>query len=276
MGTTASTGAAGHPRRFGPGEVHRRAGSLFLLFPAAAVMVGAAAGAAQGTGSLAGRVTLDGEGVPGILIELPVLQGAHVTDAEGRFLFPEVPPGRHEVRAAMVGCRAGSWTVDVAADRQLELDVRLDGPAVRPGAVVRSGVAGDTPDDELPFTVERLTRDQIERNPARSVTELIRGAFPGVKVVRGSGLPGAGPAVQMRGPTSISLDDQPLVIVDGMISAGELDDMHPMDIESIEVLKGSAASALYGSRGEAGVIAIETRTGKAGEAGCVFRGGPSS
>lgn len=240
------------------------------------MMMEAAGVRAQDAGSISGTVTMSGEGVPGVRIELPALAGAAITDQAGRYELLSIPAGRHEMRADFVGCRSGSWTLEVPVGRPLTFDLQLGGPAVEPARMVRAGVVGETPDVELPFTVERLTRAQIERNPGRSVADLIRGAFPGVKVVQGSGLPGTDPAIQLRGPTSLSVQHQPMLVVDGFIIGGGLDDLDPLDIESIEVLKGSVASALYGSRGEAGVISIETRNGAASSGGCFFRGGPSS
>ena len=233
-------------------------------------------GAAQAQVAVTGRVTMaDGEGVPGVRVDLPALEISRITDVEGRFTVPAVAPGRYVVRAGMIGCRDGTWTIDVAAEGPLGLDLRLGGPAVSSGTVVRSGVAAEMPEEEVPFTVERLTRAEIERLPRQSVAELIRGAFPGVKVVQGSGMPGSSASVQLRGVTSMSGDDQPLVVVDGMISAAGLEDVDPLDIESIEILKGPVAAAFYGSRGESGVISIETRKGMPDGPRCVFRLVPS-
>ncbi|MDH5589657.1 MAG: SusC/RagA family TonB-linked outer membrane protein, partial [Gemmatimonadota bacterium] len=83
----------------------------------------------------------------------------------------------------------------------------------------------------------------------------------GAKVVQGSGLPGSEPSFQLRGPTSITGSQTPLLVIDGVITNGGIADIDPADVESMEIVKGAAAAALFGSRASAGVIQITTRTG---------------
>lgn len=256
--------------------------SSTLILCAAPVLVFMGEGMlAQDAGTVSGTVTIVGgrEGVPGVRIHVPGLTLSGVTDDQGRFQLGPVPAGRHEIRAELVGCRPVSWILDVppAGDVAVQ-QLWLDGPAVTAArGSVAAGVASATRETALPFTVEWLDREQLAYDPARTIADLIRGAFPGVKVVQGSGLPGSPVSIQFRGPGTISGSQEPLVVVDGLITGGGLDDLDPYDVERVEVLKGSAAAAIYGARGQAGVIEITTKSGAAaGEDRCFLRRGPSS
>lgn len=219
--------------------------------------------AAQNAGSVAGRVTLGdaGVGVPGVRVRMPGFDLESMTDAEGAFRFDAIPAGAHEIRADVVGCQSGAWTVQVPAGLTT-LHLRLDRPAVAAlREMVAAGTASPVSEAELPFTVHRLERRDMDRTSARTLADLIRGRFPGIKVVQGSGQPGEPISIRFRGAGSLSGGRAPLLVVDGLVTEGGVDDLDPRDIEKIEILKGSAAAAVYGARGEAGVIEITTRRG---------------
>jgi TonB-dependent SusC/RagA subfamily outer membrane receptor len=113
--------------------------------------------------------------------------------------------------------------------------------------------------------VEQLTAADLPV-PAVSAGSAIQGKIAGAQVVQGSGRPGAGVSVMLRGPTSINAsgrDQEPLWIVDGVILSSSMVDIDALDIENIEVVKGASAASLYGSRAAAGVIQVTTRRGRA-------------
>ena len=112
----------------------------------------------------------------------------------------------------------------------------------------------------MPFTIEKLDIANIPV-PAISAESFLTGKAPGVKVVRGGGQPGSSGDIMLRGATSISGGQAPLVIVDGIITTNSFDDLATLDIESIEVVKGAAGASLYGSRAANGVIQIRTKRG---------------
>ncbi|MDP2954812.1 MAG: TonB-dependent receptor plug domain-containing protein [Longimicrobiales bacterium] len=240
-----------------------------ILFAAAVLVFMGEGTSAQDAGTVAGTVTIVGsqEGVPGVRIHIPGLTLSGITDDQGRFQLGPVPAGRHEIRAELVGCRPLSWTLDGPVAGGVRL--WLDGPAVTAVMAaqgsVAAGVASATRETVLPFSVEFLDREQLAHDPAPTIADLIRGAFPGVKVVQGSGAPGSSLSLQFRGPGSISGSQEPLVVVDGLITGGGLDGLDPYDVERVEVLKGSAAAALYGARGQAGVVEITTKSGAAAD-----------
>lgn len=228
--------------------------------------VTASGGAAQEMGRVTGSVVSTvagerGDPVPGVTVWFPEIPLHGSTDEGGRFEFPIVPTGRLELRADLLGCTVASREVVVRADMTTTVELRVDRPAIELPGVVVAGVAGERTDAERPFAAGRLDLDEREGHPGRSIADLLRGHFPGVEVLQGSGQPGTEIQIQFRGPASISGDRPPLLVVDGIITSGGSVDLNPEDVEDITVLKGSAATAEYGSRGEAGVIEITTRSG---------------
>jgi TonB-dependent SusC/RagA subfamily outer membrane receptor len=230
------------------------------------LVVSAGEGYAQDGGGVAGRVlstigSQAGEPVPGVTIRLPGLRLETETDDEGRFAFLAVPAGRYEIRAEILGCQLGSRTLVVREDEVVDVDLSMSQPVIAiPGMEVR-GLGTEPPDFELPYSVGRLDPTKLERHPGRTIADLLRGEFPGVKIMQGSGLAGSEISIQLRGRRSISTRQEPLVVLDGVITGGGTIDINPRDVEDIVVLKGAAASAQYGSRGQAGVIEITTRQG---------------
>lgn len=232
---------------------------------AASVLLAPAA-SAQEMGIVEGTVVSTvgseaGEPVPGITVWFPEIPLQGATDREGRFEFPIVPAGRLELRADFLGCTLASRDVVVRADRTTTVDLRVTRPALELAGIVAAGVAAERPDTERPYAAGRLDLDDREGHPGRSIADLLRGHFPGVEVLQGSGQPGSEVRIQFRGPASISGDRAPLLVVDGIITSGGFVDLNPEDVETVQVLKGSAATAEYGARGEAGVIEITTESG---------------
>ena len=105
-----------------------------------------------------------------------------------------------------------------------------------------------------------MTAEDIQRNPGQPIEQVLQGRFPGVEV---SHSPDGGIAVRIRGASSLSANTQPLYVLDGIpIQAGpngSLTGINPNDIESIQVLKDPAETAIYGMRGANGVIVIKTK-----------------
>ncbi len=111
---------------------------------------------------------------------------------------------------------------------------------------------------DLTTSVSSIDGETAKRNSPTSVADMIDGRFPGVEVKRSP----SGVSIRIRGARSINSNNEPLYVVDGMpmmTSDGVLQDLHPNDIKSIEVLKDAAATSVYGSRGANGVILITTK-----------------
>lgn len=219
--------------------------------------------AAQQVGTVTGVVSAASNARPlaNAQVSLPGLGRGGLSNPEGQFLLQNVPVGQHEIRVERLGFQTLTRTVDVVAGDAVVADFALEERAISMEGIVVTGVAAETPEVELPFTVAQITVDEVSKIPTPSVGGMLQGKVAGVKVVQGSGLPGNEPSFQLRGPTSITGSQSPLIVIDGVITTGGISDIDPNDVASIEVVKGAAAAALYGSRASAGVVQITTRTG---------------
>lgn len=127
--------------------------------------------------------------------------------------------------------------------------------------VVVTGVAGATSRKKLTVSVTRIGEERLNIVPAMSAAGALVGKVAGVRISPVSGSPGGGIDIQLRGDNNIGIGSSPLILVDGVILDGSLTDINIDDIESMEVVRGAAASALYGSRAANGVIAITSKRG---------------
>ncbi|HET9453075.1 MAG TPA: SusC/RagA family TonB-linked outer membrane protein, partial [Gemmatimonadaceae bacterium] len=138
--------------------------------------------------------------------------------------------------------------------------------------VVITGTTGATEIKKTTFSITSVDQASMPV-PSTNALQQLQGKVPGMQMVQPSGQPGAAPAIIMRGPKMLNADGRtqgPLFIVDGVIITGGSQDLNPQDIESVEVVKGAAASSLYGSRANAGVIQITTKSGRNQSAGVRF------
>lgn len=233
--------------------------------------------AAQTAATVTGRVTAEG-GQPlfGANITIEALAISVGTNEEGRFTIA-VPGAR--VRGQQVVLRVRSFgyvpdqkTITLEGGSQSH-DFVLKQDVNRLSQVVVTGVTGATEVKKLPFTVAQVTAEDMPVPGANPLAQ-IQGKVPGANIVSASGRPGTAPAIILRGPQSINASGRgqdPLYIIDGVISQGGIADINPQDIENIEVVKGAAASSLYGSRAGNGVIQITTRSGRNSGEGIRFR-----
>jgi TonB-dependent SusC/RagA subfamily outer membrane receptor len=216
-------------------------------------------------GELSGRVTYagNGQGVRGALFTLQGLGLGVLTDAEGRFRLQGVPPGSHLAVTALMGCILSAQPVEVEPGRGVSLDVALEPPVFDLQGILVTASASSASRAEVPFSVARLdaSEREIVTGSTRSVGSMLQGTLAGVRVVQGSGQPGADPSILVRAPTSLQRSQSPLVVIDGVITEGSITDIDPFDVQRVEVLKGASGAASYGSRGQAGVIEITTKRG---------------
>ena len=133
--------------------------------------------------------------------------------------------------------------------------------------VVVTGVTGATSVKKLTVSVTKVSEQQLKMVPASSVGGALVGKVAGARVTMSTGAPGSGNQIQLRSDTNLNGSSSPLIIMDGVIINTSLADINSDDIESIEVVKGAAASSLYGSRAGNGVIAITSKRGNKLEIG---------
>jgi TonB-linked SusC/RagA family outer membrane protein len=221
------------------------------------------------TGTIAGTVTASDtdDSLPGATVRIVETDAGTATNADGEFRIPGVSVGEKTVRVSFVGYRPVERVVNVSAGQTTTLDFELSPAARELNEVVVTGVSSETPQANLSFKVDQVSSEELSEAPGTSPLESLKGKIAGASINQTSGAPGSGFDVVLRGATSISGDNEPLYIVDGVILGASQVDIGSLDIKNIEVVKGAAASSLYGSRAQNGVINITTQDGSGGEIG---------
>ncbi len=212
-----------------------------------------------------GRVTAQsGEPLGGANVLVANTNTGAVTTASGAYT---ITVGASAVRgqpviltARYIGHKPVTRTITLSAGEQQQ-DFTLESDPLRLEEVVVTGVADATDRRKLGFAVGSVGTEQLQAVPAANALEGMQGKIAGVRLVPQSAQPGSEPAWRLRGATSISGRQDPLYIVDGVIARFGVADIAAQDVERIEVVKGSAASSLYGSNGANGVVQIFTKRG---------------
>jgi TonB-linked SusC/RagA family outer membrane protein len=213
------------------------------------------------TGKVTGR---NGEALGGANVLVASTNLGAVTAANGTYTLTvgstAVRGQQVVLTARYIGHKPITRTITLSAGSQQQ-DFSLEADPLRLEEVVVTGVAEATDRRKLTFAVGSVGEDQLKAVPGASAVEGMQGKIAGVRLVPQSAQPGSEPAVRLRGATSISGRQDPLYIVDGVISRYGIADISAQDVERIEVVKGSAASSLYGSNGANGVVQIFTKRG---------------
>ena len=219
-------------------------------------------------GTIRGTVTDAAGGQPLAAAQVAVVGTAYgaQTDAEGRFTITGVSPGVVRLQATRIGYSPQLVeNVRVSLGQPASVAIAMQAQALRLQSVVTVGVSDPTSGSKAPISVARLSGDDIPVPTAGgNPVSMLKGKVAGLSV-RSFGPPGSGDTllIQLRNPVSIRSDLQPMLIIDGVIMPdGSLRDIEPQDIASVEVVRGAAAAALYGSRAAAGVIQISTNRGR--------------
>jgi TonB-linked SusC/RagA family outer membrane protein len=255
------------------------------LFSALALLAAAVAAplAAQDRGSIEGRVLDQATQQPlaGVQVTIVGTNRMAITGVDGRFRFDNVPAGNVQVRVRHLGFALATSAVTVTAGQAATVDIALTASPIGLDVVVVTPT-GEARTREIANSVSTIQGDAITNKVApRGVGDLMQARAPGLTIQQSGGTTGSGTRVRIRGSNSVSLSNEPVIVVDGIrvnndpnassIGVGgqqtsRLDDINPDDIESIEVIKGPAAAALYGTAAANGVIQIRTKKGAAGPA----------
>lgn len=207
--------------------------------------------------TVSGAVT-DQEGVPlpGVNVIVKGTNRGTTTDFDGNYTINAAPG--EILLYTYVGQRTEERTVETSA----VINVRMSEDAQALEEVVVIGY-GEVERKDLTGSVSSVSNAQIRDIPLSSAAEAITGRLAGVKVTSTEGRPGADIEITVRGGTSITQDNTPLYIVDGVQMDNALSILSMQEIETIDVLKDAASTAIYGARGANGVILITTKGGKA-------------
>ncbi|MGH7578385.1 MAG: SusC/RagA family TonB-linked outer membrane protein, partial [Longimicrobiales bacterium] len=197
-----------------------------------------------------------------VTVEVVGTSARTMTDSEGRFVLAEVPTGEQTIRAEMLGYGAATQLVDVTANEAVALQFDLEQSAIELEGLVVVGYGVQRAQD-VTGSVASVRSEEIRQIATSNTIEAIKGKAAGVDIISNGFRPGDGVRVRVRGTRSMTADNEPLYVVDGIPLAGGIADFNASDIQSIEILKDASATAIYGSRGANGVVLITTNRGQA-------------
>lgn len=208
-----------------------------------------------------GKVTdgESGEALPGVNVIVKGTTTGTVTDIQGAYTI-SVPANAQTLVFSSVGYT--NEEEEIGNRSTIDLVMMPDIQALSEVVVVGYGTQEKK---DVTGAISSVSSKEISELPITSTEQALQGRTPGVDVVSTGNRPGAGVSVRIRGRRSFSAGNEPLYVLDGIPLAGNNNDINPMDIESIEVLRDASATAIYGSRGANGVVLITTKRGKAGE-----------
>ncbi|MCX2739621.1 SusC/RagA family TonB-linked outer membrane protein [Pontibacter anaerobius] len=222
--------------------------------------------------------------LPGVSVVVKGTTTGTATDADGNFSL-NVPEGNNVLVFRFIGYR----TMERTVGNESVINVALQEDTRQLEEVVVTAIGIERETKALGYSVQEVGTEELARSTQPSIANAINGKVAGVNITSSSGAPGAGQRIVIRGATSVTGNNQPLFVIDGVpidnstTAAGNPNqgtnavlsgvansnravDINPEDIESVTVLKGPAATALYGIRAGSGAIVITTKKGKEGRA----------
>lgn len=206
--------------------------------------------------SVTGQVTdiFGNAPLPGVAVLEKDGSNHSITDIDGKYSI-SVPSD-----ATLVFSCLGMQEQTIAVNGRTTINVAMtaDVNVLDDVLVVAYGTASK---ESFTGSAETIRGDKLRDRPVADVSRMLDGQMSGVMTTSGSGQPGSGSGIMVRGFGSINASSSPLIVVDGIPYNGSLNSLNPNDIESLSVLKDASAGALYGSRGANGVVIVTTKSG---------------
>jgi TonB-linked SusC/RagA family outer membrane protein len=229
---------------------------------------------------VSGKVTgSDGRPLPYASVQiLNTSAGASTSESGDYSVTATLRDGTHTVRFTGVGLKTVDRNIDVGATKTFTIDVQLLQDVLGLSEVIVTGTAVATEKKKFGNAISTVSARELQYSAATSIDGALQGKVAGAQITQNSGNPAGGISVRLRGPSTIIGSSDPLYIVDGVIvnndsrqlidlggyAQNRLVDINPTDIERVEVIKGAAAAAIYGSRANNGVVQIFTKRGRTG------------
>jgi TonB-dependent SusC/RagA subfamily outer membrane receptor len=213
------------------------------------------------TGTVTDATT--GEPLPGVSIVISGTTMGTITDFDGNFSIT-VPEENNQLEFSMIGFSRRVVTLDGAST----LNVTLQESTTALEEIVVTGYSTQSR-AEMTTSISKLDTKNLESVPRSNAATALQGTIAGLKVTQTTGQPGSTPSMVVRGGTSFSGTGSPLILIDGV--PGSFYALNADDIESMEVLKDAASTAIYGARAANGVILVTTKKGKAGTSNVSLR-----
>jgi TonB-dependent starch-binding outer membrane protein SusC len=237
------------------------------------------------TGTVAGTVTDRNAHtpVPAAQVQIIGTTRGTLTGNDGHFRLAAVPSGPVQLRVTRIGFAAETRTVTVPTGDQATADFTLAATQITLDQVVVTGTQQAERERETGNLVSTIAVDSVNKAAIGTFSDLLTAKAAGVEVAQSTGEIGTGARIRIRGSNSSSLPNDPLLVIDGVYvdnnpksfadgfaiggqAPSRFDDLNPDDIANVEILKGPAASALYGTAGANGVILVTTKKGVSGKA----------
>ncbi|AWG25784.1 SusC/RagA family TonB-linked outer membrane protein [Flavobacterium kingsejongi] len=193
--------------------------------------------------------------LPGVSVVVKNTNQGTQTDLDGKFTLKASPD------AILVVTFMGFKTQEIKVSHQPSVVIRLEEETIGLDEIVIVAY-GTQKQRAVVGAIGKVGSEVFEKQQATSVLSALQGSVPGVSVINSSGQPGESPTIRVRGIGSINASSSPLIIVDGVPFNGNINSISSDQIESMNVLKDAASTALYGSRGANGVIVIKTKSGR--------------
>lgn len=231
--------------------------------------------------SVTGTVTdqSTGEPLPGVNVIIKNTTKGAATNSQGFYKITDLEAGSYNILVRFLGYKQKSKQVTVNPNETATLDFSLLPGSVNLDEVVVTGTGGPVEKRKVGNTISSVGAEELNSAPIQNFSDVIQGRIPGLNAMPSSGVTGEGARIRVRGSSSLSQSNEPIVFIDGIrvdrgggfggaVSAGgggspsRLDDINPQSIARVEVLKGAAAATLYGTEASNGVIQIFTKRGQ--------------
>ncbi|MBN8823270.1 MULTISPECIES: TonB-dependent receptor [unclassified Spirosoma] len=217
-----------------------------------------------------------GQGLPGVSVVVKNTTRGTTTDVDGRYRL-SIPD--NESGTVLVFSFVGYLNQEMAIGSRSTIDVQLAPDTKALGEVVVVGY-GTRTKSSITGSIASVKAEELKVTPVANLAQGIQGRVPGLDMRQNSGTPGGNISVRIRGTNSINGTSEPLYVIDGIQisatsavnAANPLSQINPSDIESVEVLKDAAATAIYGARAANGVVLITTKRGKDGVTNVTYDG----
>ena len=206
------------------------------------------------TGNVSGQA---GNLLPGVTILEKGTNNGVITDFDGNYDISVA-------NSASILVFIGMETQEVSVGEKTVINLALLDAFNSLDEVIVTGY-GTQSTRKLTGSIASLDLDDVKDQPVANALQSMQGQMAGVQINQSSGAPGEGMSIRIRGAISIGASNAPLYVVDGLPIVGDINDISPNEIESMSVLKGSAAASLYGSRAANGVVLVTTKQAKIGE-----------
>jgi len=209
--------------------------------------------------TISGRVTdSSGAPLPGVSIVVKGTTQGIITDADGNYTLDKVPAD-----AILVFSFVGMKSQEIAMTGKPTINVVMQEETIGLDEVVAIGY-GTMKKSDLTGAVGSLKTSNIEDEHPKNLQDILRGNIAGLNIGMSTDAKGGGD-IEIRGTRTLKAGTSPLLVLDGTIYNGELSDINPNDIESIDILKDASSAAVFGAKSANGVILINTKTGKTGK-----------